>query len=146
MYINGVLLGTIFGIIIGPYCPGLFDPRSWGSRSESDAITLEVMRIVLATGLFVIGVELPKAYMAKHAKGLSAMIVPTMGIGWVIVAGMYYLFMSYLNFTVSRSPPCLVSPVEFYIMLGNICLLDSYGFNYLFLHCWRVVSIYFYFF
>jgi len=46
------------------------------------------MRIVLATGLFAIGVELPNAYMARHAKSLLVMIVPTMAIGWVIVAGL----------------------------------------------------------
>jgi NhaP-type Na+/H+ or K+/H+ antiporter len=52
------------------------------------------MRVVLATGLFAIGVELPKTYMAKHAKGLAAMVVPTMGIGWVIVAGIYIIIWS----------------------------------------------------
>lgn len=70
---------------MGPYFAGVFDPRAWGEHS--DAITLEVMRVVLATGLFAIGVELPKSYMAKHAKSLLAMVIPTMAIGWVIVGG-----------------------------------------------------------
>ena len=74
---------------MGPYFAGVFDPRSWGSNSND--ITLEVMRVVLATGLFAIGVELPKSYMARHAKSLLAMVVPTMAIGWVIVAGVYSL-------------------------------------------------------
>ena len=73
---------------MGPYFAGVFDPRAWGSESKSNEITLEVMRVVLATGLFAIGVELPKSYMARHAKSLLAMVVPTMAIGWVIVAGM----------------------------------------------------------
>ena len=80
-------MGTLFGIFMGPHFAGVFDPRSWGSNSNE--ITLEVMRIVLAMGLFAIGVELPKSYMADHAKSLLAMIVPTMAIGWVIVAGVY---------------------------------------------------------
>ncbi len=70
---------------MGPYCANIFDPRSWGS--ETDTITLEVMRVVLATGLFAIGVELPQSYMADHAKSLLVMVVPTMAFGWVIVAG-----------------------------------------------------------
>ena len=82
-------MGTLFGILMGPHFAGVFDPRSWGSGS--DEITLEVMRIVLATGLFAIGVELPKSYMARHAKSLLALVVPTMAIGWVIVAGVYSL-------------------------------------------------------
>ena len=81
------MLGTLFGIFMGPYFAGVFDPRSWGSNSND--ITLEVMRVVLAMGLFAIGVELPRSYMADHAKSLLAMVVPTMAIGWVIVAGAY---------------------------------------------------------
>lgn len=71
-------------MIIGPYCAGIFDPRSW--LENSNAVTLEVMRVVLATGLFAIGVELPQSYMADHAKGLLVMVVPTMAFGWFIVA------------------------------------------------------------
>jgi NhaP-type Na+/H+ or K+/H+ antiporter len=47
------------------------------------------MRVVLAMGLFALGVELPKSYMARHAKGLSILVIPTMAIGWFIVAGEY---------------------------------------------------------
>ncbi|EPT04950.1 hypothetical protein FOMPIDRAFT_46117, partial [Fomitopsis schrenkii] len=94
LYINEVVLGTAFGVIIGPYCANAFDPRSWGSHTN--AVTLEVMRVVLAVGLFAIGVELPRSYMADHAKGLLVMVVPTMAFGWVIVAAVIYgLFPSY---------------------------------------------------
>ena len=82
-------MGTLFGIFMGPYFAGVFNPRSWVSNSNE--ITLEVMRVVLAMGLFAIGVELPRSYMADHAKSLLAMVVPTMAIGWVIVAGLYSL-------------------------------------------------------
>ncbi|KAL0956032.1 hypothetical protein HGRIS_002205 [Hohenbuehelia grisea] len=84
LYISEVVLGTGFGILMGPYVAGIFDPRSWGHTNE---ITLEVMRIVLAMGLFAIGIELPQNYMAKHAKGLLVLVVPTMAFGWLIVAG-----------------------------------------------------------
>jgi NhaP-type Na+/H+ or K+/H+ antiporter len=70
---------------MGPYVFDIFNPRSWGK--DSNAITLEVMRVVLATGLFAIGVELPQSYMARHVKGLLIMVVPTMALGWVVVAG-----------------------------------------------------------
>ncbi|KAK7061110.1 hypothetical protein VNI00_000846 [Paramarasmius palmivorus] len=64
--------------------PTYFDPRSWNIAQEE--LTLEVMRVVLVIGLFVIGVELPKNYMSKHMKGLLVMVIPTMAIGWVIIA------------------------------------------------------------
>lgn len=87
LYVNEVVLGTAIGIIMGPHCANIFDPRSWSDHSN--VITLEVMRVVLATGLFAIGVELPSAYLARHVKGLLFMIVPTMAFGWLIVAGRY---------------------------------------------------------
>ncbi|KAF7365764.1 Na-H-Exchanger domain-containing protein [Mycena venus] len=87
-YINEVILGTIFGIIVGPHCANIFDPRGWGT--SSNAITLEVMRVILATGLFAIGVELPGSYMAKHVRGLLVLVVPTMAFGWVVVAAVLH--------------------------------------------------------
>ncbi|KAJ6527033.1 Sodium/hydrogen exchanger family-domain-containing protein [Mycena capillaripes] len=88
LYINEVILGTIFGIIVGPHCANIFNPREWGA--SSDAITLEVMRVILATGLFAIGVELPGSYMAKHARGLLVLTVPTMAFGWVVIAAVMH--------------------------------------------------------
>jgi NhaP-type Na+/H+ or K+/H+ antiporter len=88
---NEVVLGTIAGILMGPYGANVFDPRSLGTRANDT--TLEVMRVVLAIGLFAIGVELPRSYMAKHAKGLAAMVVPTMIIGWFTVAGRILLLL-----------------------------------------------------
>ena len=70
---------------MGPYCAGVFDPRSWAP--ESGIVTLEVMRVVLAVGLFAIGVELPGPYMKEHVRGLLVLVVPTMAIGWFVVAG-----------------------------------------------------------
>ncbi|KAJ7055722.1 Sodium/hydrogen exchanger family-domain-containing protein [Mycena amicta] len=98
LYINEVLLGTIFGIIVGPHGANIFNPRSWGD--QTNVITLEIMRVILATGLFAIGVELPGSYMAKHARGLLILVVPTMAFGWVVVAAiMYALFppLSYIS-------------------------------------------------
>ncbi|KAF9566810.1 Sodium/hydrogen exchanger [Agrocybe pediades] len=110
LYVNEVVLGTVFGIFMGPYFAGIFDPRSWGTHSN--AITLEVMRIVLATGLFAIGVELPKSYMAKHAKSLLAMVIPTMAIGWVIVAGLLRAIFPRLNFISCLAISACLTPTD----------------------------------
>ena len=72
---------------MGPHVANIFDPRSWGVQTNT--ITLEIMRIVLATGLFAIGVELPQSYLADHAKGLLVMVVPTMTFGWLVIAGAF---------------------------------------------------------
>jgi sodium/hydrogen antiporter len=90
-------------VLLGPHCTQVIDPRSWGDK-ELD-ITLEVTRVVLAVGcvvsvyathvslltclssLFAIGVELPRSYIARHAKGLAILVIPTMAFGWMIVSG-----------------------------------------------------------
>jgi sodium/hydrogen antiporter len=82
---NEVVLGTALGVVLGPHVLDIFDPRSW--TGVTDTLTREVMRIVLGTGLFAIGVELPKRYMAEHAKSLLIMVVPTMAFGWLVSAG-----------------------------------------------------------
>lgn len=75
LYIGEATVGTVFGVIIGPHVSNIFDPTTWGSNPvEKNRITLEFMRVVLATGLFAIGVELPKAYLAEHARSLLIMV------------------------------------------------------------------------
>lgn len=110
IFISEVVLGTLFGVLVGPYGANVFDPRSWGPYTH--AVTLEVTRIVLATGLFAIGVELPKAYMQKHAKGLLVMVVPTMAFGWVVVAGFIYVLFPPLNYISSLVIAACLTPTD----------------------------------
>jgi NhaP-type Na+/H+ or K+/H+ antiporter len=67
----------------GPHCANIFNPRGWGGGDEeiTNTITLEFTRVVLAIGVFAIGVELPKAYMARHWKSILFLLVPVMS--WV---------------------------------------------------------------
>ena len=69
----------------GPFGANIFDPRAWGNSSNPEepinVITIEFTRVVLAIGVFAIGVELPKAYMVKHWKSLFFLLVP--GMTWV---------------------------------------------------------------
>ncbi|ESK96445.1 hypothetical protein Moror_6953 [Moniliophthora roreri MCA 2997] len=110
LYINEVFLGTAFGIMMGPHGANLFDPRSWGMSQEK--VTLEVMRVVLATSLFIIGVELPKNYIYKHMKGLLVMVVPTMAIGWGIIAGSLKLLFPRLEFISCLAISACLTPTD----------------------------------
>ncbi|KAJ3794738.1 Sodium/hydrogen exchanger family-domain-containing protein [Lentinula aff. detonsa] len=112
LYLNEVVLGTAFGVIIGPYAGNIFDPRSWSSSTGSQNITLEVTRIVLATGLFAIGIELPKNYMWKHAKSLSAMVIPTMAAGWLIVGGIMKCLFPSLTFVSCLAISACLTPTD----------------------------------
>ncbi|KZV72137.1 hypothetical protein PENSPDRAFT_576576 [Peniophora sp. CONT] len=110
LYFNEVVLGTGFGVLMGPYCANIFDPRGW--TSDTNALTLEVMRVVLATGLFAVGVELPGAYMATSAKSLMVMVVPTMAIGWVISASLIYVIFPRLDFVASLLISACLTPTD----------------------------------
>ncbi|CDO71965.1 hypothetical protein BN946_scf184940.g112 [Trametes cinnabarina] len=109
-YINEVVLGTACGVIFGPYCANIFNPRSWDGNINT--ITLEVTRITLAAGLFAIGVELPQSYLADHAKGLLVMVLPTMAFGWIVVAVVIFAVFPPLNFISSMVISACLTPTD----------------------------------
>ncbi|KAJ3562772.1 hypothetical protein NP233_g9364 [Leucocoprinus birnbaumii] len=110
MFVNKAVLGVGFGILMGLLCAGIFDLRSWGS--DSTRIMLEIMRVVLATGIFAIGANLLKMYMYKHLKGLLAMVVPTMAIGWVIVAGLLEVLFSCFDYVTCLILAACLTPTD----------------------------------
>ena len=83
MYIGEATVATICGVIFGPHAANLFNPLSWGNV---DKITLECSRIVLVVQCFAVGVELPKAYMERHWKSVTFLLVPVMTFGWLITS------------------------------------------------------------
>lgn len=104
---------TVFGIIVGPYCAGIFDPRAWASSDvASNQVTLEVTRIVLAVGVFAIGVELPKAYVGRHWKSLTFLLVPIMVYGWFVCAALIYALIPGLDFLSSLAVSACLTPTD----------------------------------
>ncbi|KAI0256138.1 Cation/H+ exchanger [Lactifluus subvellereus] len=107
---NEVVLGTVFGVVLGPHVLNIFDPRSW--TGVTDILTREITRIVLGTGLFAIGVELPKRYMADHAKSLLIMVVPTMAFGWLVSAAFIHVLFPKLDFISSLVISACLTPTD----------------------------------
>ncbi|KAL9709034.1 hypothetical protein Ac2012v2_007850 [Leucoagaricus gongylophorus] len=93
---------------MGPLCAGIVNPRSWSSNET----TLEIMRFVLVTGLFASGVELPKSYLYQHRKGMLVMVVPTMAIGWVVVAGLLKALFSRFDWVTSLVIAACLTPTD----------------------------------
>ncbi|KAL4862217.1 hypothetical protein BDV12DRAFT_179096 [Aspergillus spectabilis] len=83
LYIGEASVATICGIIFGPHAANLFNPNEWGNV---DKITLECSRIVLVVQCFAVGVELPKAYMERHWKSVTLLLIPVMTYGWLITS------------------------------------------------------------
>ncbi|KAF4577281.1 Na(+)/H(+) exchanger family protein [Pleurotus pulmonarius] len=113
LYIGEACWAFLFGVIIGPYGAGIFDPRHWGGSTEvTNMITLEFTRVVLAIGVFAIGVELPKAYMARHWKSMFFLLVPVMTWGWFVSAGLIYALVPGLNFLSSLAVAACLTPTD----------------------------------
>ncbi|EJT98683.1 hypothetical protein DACRYDRAFT_70529 [Dacryopinax primogenitus] len=118
LYISEAVWATLFGIIVGPYCAGIFDPRSWaGSTDEqgievTNTVTLEVMRVVLAIGVFAIGVELPKAYLWRHVRSVLLILFPVMAWGWIVCAGLIYGLVPGLDFLSSLIIAACLTPTD----------------------------------
>ncbi|PVG00266.1 hypothetical protein CPB86DRAFT_805957 [Serendipita vermifera] len=114
LYIGEAILAFLFGVIIGPYGANIFNPRRWGGGNDETvaAITLEITRVVLAVGVFAIGVELPSKYMKKHWKSLLFLVGPIMAVGWVICAGLIYALVPALDFLSSLAIAACLTPTD----------------------------------
>ncbi|KAG2009450.1 Na+/H+ exchanger AnNHA1 [Coprinopsis cinerea AmutBmut pab1-1] len=114
LYISEACWAFLFGVIIGPFCADIFNPRAWtGNNDEvTNVVVLEFTRVVLAIGVFAIGVELPKAYMARHWKSLFFLLVPVMTWGWVVSAAFIYALIPKLNYVSSLAIAACLTPTD----------------------------------
>lgn len=80
-------LAALVGIAFGPKAAGLLDPQKWGLE---DNITQEATRIIVGVQVFVVGVELPKAYFARHWKSVGMLLGPVMTYSWLVTALLVY--------------------------------------------------------
>ncbi|KAK7677743.1 hypothetical protein QCA50_019295 [Cerrena zonata] len=114
LYIGEACWAFLFGVVIGPYGANIFDPRSWGNGDDAtvNTITLEFTRVVLAIGVFAIGVELPKAYMKRHWKSLFFLLFPVMTWGWFVSAALIYALIPGLNFLSSLAVAACLTPTD----------------------------------
>lgn len=90
------MVAGAFGLIVGPHCLDWFNPISWG---DTDAITLEITRIVLCLQVFAVAVELPRKYMWKHWLSVTMLLVPVMTFGWLIIGLFVWIIIPGLNFS-----------------------------------------------
>ncbi|KAF1345706.1 Sodium/hydrogen exchanger family-domain-containing protein [Delphinella strobiligena] len=116
LYIGEATVATLCGIIFGPHAANLIDPSTWGNE---DQITLEFARIVLVVQCFAVGVELPKAYMERHWRSVTLLLIPVMTFGWLITSLFMWALVPSLNWLdslcvaacVTATDPVLASSV-----------------------------------
>src|SRR6202000_1491554 len=110
LYIGEATVATLCGIIFGPHAANLINPLEWGN---TDQITLEFARIVLVVQCFAVGVELPKAYMEKHWKSVTLLLVPVMTFGWLMTSlFIWWMFGSHLDWLDSLTVAACVTATD----------------------------------
>lgn len=112
LYIGESTLSVVFGIILGPYVSGVFDPRAWGGGRDFNNLTLELTRIVVALSVFAVGVELPKAYILRHWRSLLVLIGPAMLFGWIVSGALIYALVPALTFLQALVIAAAVTPTD----------------------------------
>jgi len=110
--ISESIISVIFGILLGPYVTGLFDPRSWNEGHSFNQVTRELSRIVVALSVFAVGLDLPKAYMFRHWRSLAWLIGPAMLFGWLISAALIYALVPALTFVQALVVSAAVTPTD----------------------------------
>ncbi|RKP07762.1 Cation/H+ exchanger [Thamnocephalis sphaerospora] len=83
LYLSEALVATLFGIAIGPAALDLVNPADWG---DSEVITLQFSRIIIAMSVMAAGVTLPKAYLFKEWRSLTVLLLPVMFFKWLASA------------------------------------------------------------
>ncbi|KAJ7723808.1 Sodium/hydrogen exchanger family-domain-containing protein [Mycena metata] len=114
LYVGEACWAFLFGVVIGPYGANVFNPRGWGGANDDtvNTITLEMARVVLAIGVFAIGVELPKAYMRRHWRSLFFLLGPVMIWGWFVSAALIFALIPGLNFLSSLAVAACLTPTD----------------------------------
>ncbi|KAK3837475.1 MAG: Sodium/hydrogen exchanger family-domain-containing protein [Linnemannia gamsii] len=109
LFISEAFVSTVFGIIIGPYAIGIFDPTSW---EKYDSVTLEFTRIVIAVQVMAAGVSLPRSYILKERLSLFMMIVPLMCLMFGTSALLVWALIPNLSFIESMAIAACVTPTD----------------------------------
>ncbi|KAJ7430492.1 Sodium/hydrogen exchanger family-domain-containing protein, partial [Mycena galericulata] len=114
LYIGEACWAFLFGVVVGPYGANIFNPRGWADDNGEavNTITLELTRVVLAIGVFAIGVELPKAYMRRHWRSLFFLLGPVMIWGWFVSAAFIFLLIPGLDFLSSLAVAACLTPTD----------------------------------
>lgn len=62
--------------------------------------------------MFAIGVELPKAYVGRHWKSLTFLLIPVMVFGWFISSALIYALVPGLDFLSSLAVAACLTPTD----------------------------------
>ncbi|KAI8647790.1 Sodium/hydrogen exchanger family-domain-containing protein [Parasitella parasitica] len=110
-FLSEAFVALIVGIIAGPLVSNGFNPNSW---DDSDEITKELTRCILAIQVMAVGIDLPKHYMKKEWLTMFMLLLPIMIFMWLI-SGLFIWWLippiNYLHGLVIAACVCPTDPI-----------------------------------
>ncbi|KAI8335698.1 Sodium/hydrogen exchanger family-domain-containing protein [Chlamydoabsidia padenii] len=111
MFLSEAFVALIVGIIAGPLVSNGFNPYSW---DNTDMITKELTRCVIAIQVMAVGIELPKHYLKKEWRTMFMFLIPIMIFMWLI-SGLFIWALipplDYLHALVIAACVCPTDPI-----------------------------------
>ncbi|KAI8089555.1 Sodium/hydrogen exchanger family-domain-containing protein [Halteromyces radiatus] len=111
MFLSEAFVALIVGIIAGPLVTNGFNPYSW---ENTDEITKELTRCVIAIQVMAVGIELPKHYLKKEWRTMFMFLIPIMIFMWLI-SGLFIWALipplDYLHALVIAACVCPTDPI-----------------------------------
>ncbi|CEP10045.1 hypothetical protein [Parasitella parasitica] len=110
-FLSEAFVALIVGIIAGPLVSNGFNPNGW---DDSDEITKELTRCILAIQVMAVGIDLPKHYMKKEWLTMFMLLLPIMIFMW-LVSGLFIWWLvppvNYLHALVIAACVCPTDPI-----------------------------------
>ncbi|PKK69357.1 hypothetical protein RhiirC2_748589, partial [Rhizophagus irregularis] len=128
LYLSEALICLFVGVILGPYVLQVINPYKWGN---TDFITREFTRIVIAIQVMAAGVALPKAYLWRELRSLAILLVPVMIWMWLVSALSIWLLIPKISFLEALMIASCVTPTD--PVLANCVVSGRFGLPFLFL-------------
>ncbi|CAG8451272.1 17583_t:CDS:10 [Acaulospora morrowiae] len=122
LYISEALVATSVGVIIGPACLQIINPREW---SQLNVITEELTRIVLAFQVMTAAINLPRAYITRQYRSMAIMLIPVMSFMWIVSAAIIYYFIQDLTFIETLLIAACITPTD--PILANSVVQGSFA-------------------
>ncbi|CAO3587640.1 unnamed protein product [Absidia cylindrospora] len=100
LFLSEAFVALVVGIIAGPLVADGFNPNSW---ENSDEITKELTRCVIAIQVMAVGIELPKHYMKKEWRTMFMLLIPVMIFMWLVSGLFIWALIPPLDFILANS-------------------------------------------
>jgi len=109
MFISEAFVAVIVGIIAGPLVANGINPYSW---NDTDEITKQLTRCVIAIQVMASGIELPKHYLKKEWLTMALLLGPVMVYMWLISGLFIWWLIPPLNYLESLAIAACVTPTD----------------------------------